>query len=239
LAEAVAPLGEVWVVAPESEQSAASHAISLHRPLRIRQVKERWFAVDGTPTDCVYLALHHVMKNERPGLCLSGINHGPNLADDVTYSGTVAAAMEAYTFNVPSMAFSLATRRQFDFTHAARFAYEWVKGALAQPLPERMLLNVNLPPGELNGYRVTVLGRRSYGNEVVEALDPRGRKYYWIGGAEYQHQNVPGSDCNTVIDEKLVSITPMHMDLTSRAGLETLSRWPVSGFKQVPARSDP
>jgi 5'-nucleotidase len=238
LAEAVAPLGEVFVVAPETEQSAASHAISLHRPLRIRKVKERWFAVDGTPTDCVYLAIHHLMKGDRPGLCLSGINHGGNMGDDVTYSGTVAAAMEASTFNVPSMAFSLVARRSFDFAHAANFARAWVQAALKRPLAPKLLLNINVPPGEVRGYRVTSLGRRTYGEEVVEGTDPRGRKYYWIGGAEYQHESLPGSDCNTVIDEGLVSITPMHLDLTEPARLAELAGWPVEGFPQVhtPAR---
>src|SRR6186997_2520093 len=110
LAAAMEPLGEVWVVAPETEQSAASHAISIHRPLRIRQVRPRWFAVDGTPTDCSYIAVNHLMKDGRPALMVSGINHGPNLADDVTYSGTVAAAMEASILGVPSIAFSLASR---------------------------------------------------------------------------------------------------------------------------------
>src|SRR5687768_7441485 len=113
LVEAVSPLGEVWVVAPEVEQSATSHAISIHRPLRIRQVRERWYAVDGTPTDCSYIAINHILKGHRPRLMVSGINHGPNLADDVTYSGTVAAAMEASILGVPAIAFSLVTRERF------------------------------------------------------------------------------------------------------------------------------
>src|SRR4029079_11378187 len=115
LVEAVSPCGEVWVVAPESEQSATSHAISLHRPLRIRELRERWYAVDGTPTDCSYVAINHVLKQARPDLMLSGINHGPNMADDVTYSGTVAAAMEASMLGGPAVGFSLATRERFDF----------------------------------------------------------------------------------------------------------------------------
>ena len=133
LVDAVSPLGEIWVVAPEAEQSASSHAISLHRPLRIREVRERWFAVDGTPTDCSYVAINHVLKDSRPQLMLSGINHGPNMADDVTYSGTVAAAMEASLLGVPAIAFSLATRRKFEFEAAARFAAKFMAAALAAP----------------------------------------------------------------------------------------------------------
>jgi 5'-nucleotidase len=118
----MAPLGDVWVVAPEAEQSASSHAISIHRPLRLRQVRERWFAVDGTPTDCSYLAINHIMKDRRPTILVSGINHGPNMADDVTYSGTVAAAMEASLLGVPAIAFSLVTRQAFDRTRSATAA---------------------------------------------------------------------------------------------------------------------
>ena len=148
LAEAVGSLGEVWVVAPLTEQSAASHALSLHRPLRIQKIRERWFAVDGTPSDCSYLAINHLMKGRRPTLMVSGINHGANLADDVTYSGTVAAAMEACLLGIPSMAFSLASAKPFDFGPAARFAQRLVASALSRPLPPRLLLNVNVPGGE-------------------------------------------------------------------------------------------
>jgi 5'-nucleotidase len=232
LAGAMAPLGEVWVVAPEQEQSAASHAISLHRPLRIRKVRERWYSVDGTPTDCAYLAIHHLMKDERPTIAVSGINHGPNLADDVIYSGTVAAAMEAALLGVPAIAFSLVTRSQFDFGPAARFAGSLVAAALRDGLPPRALLNVNVPPGEPAGYAVTRLGRHSYGNEVVEKLDPRGRRYYWIGGNEYQHQDIPGSDCNAVLDEQLVSVTPMLLDLSDGALIGRLAGWSVDGFQR-------
>lgn len=234
LVGAMEPLGEVWVVAPETEQSAASHAISLHRPLRIRQVRDRWFAVDGTPTDCAYLAINHLMKGMTPTLAVSGINHGANLADDVTYSGTVAAAMEACLFGVPAIAFSLVARHSFDFAPAARFAHAFVKSALGRPLPPRLLLNVNVPGGlEPRGYRITQLGKHSYGYKVVENTDPRGKKYYWIGGSDYQHEDIPGSDCNAVMDEKLVSVTPLHLDLTEVRMMDALSQWPVAGFAQA------
>ena len=226
------PLGEVWVVAPEHEQSAASHAISLTRPLRIRKLKPRWFAVDGTPTDCAYLAIHHLMKDAVPGLAVAGINHGPNLADDVTYSGTVAAALEASLLGVPAIAFSLVARaRPLDFTHAARFARGLTAAALEHPLPPRLVLNVNVPSATIpRGWAVTRLGRNSYGNQVVENTDPRGRRYYWIGGNGYTHEDLPGSDCNAVLDENLISVTPVLLDLTDLARMEDLGRWSVEGF---------
>ncbi len=230
LAAAMASLGEVWVVAPEVEQSAASHAISLHRPLRIRKVRERWYSVDGTPTDCAYLAIHHLMKDELPRIAVAGINHGPNLADDVIYSGTVAAAMEASLLGVPAIAFSLVSRKALDFAPAARFARSLVAVALLEALPPRVLLNVNVPEGQPEGYAVTRLGRHSYGNAVVENVDPRGRRYYWIGGNAYQHEDIPGSDCNAVFDQHLVSVTPMLLDLTDEALLQRLTQWKLDGF---------
>ena len=162
LVEAVSPLGEVWVVAPDREQSAASHAISLHRPLRIKEVRARWFAVDGTPADCAYLAINHLLKDDRPVLMVSGINHGANLAEDIMYSGTVAAAMEGALLGVPAIAFSLVARRSFDFAPAARFARSLVSSALSRPLPPRMLLNVNIPGGvEKEGYAISIQFRNS------------------------------------------------------------------------------
>jgi len=233
LVDAVSPWGEVWVVAPESEQSASAHSISLHRPLRIREVRERWYAVDGTPTDCSYLAINHVLKGRRPDLMVSGINHGPNLADDVTYSGTVAAAMEATLLGVPSIAFSLAGRSRFAFSAAARFAAALTHSALERDPPAGMLLNVNVPAGvETDGYVVTSLGKHSYGSDVIEKVDPRGRKYYWIGGSEYQHEDIPGSDCNVVYREKRVSVTPLQLDLTDRATIDVVAGWPLDGFRR-------
>jgi 5'/3'-nucleotidase len=238
LVDAVSPLGEVWVVAPEAEQSASSHAISIHRPLRVREVRERWYAVDGTPTDCSYMAINHLMKGGRPRLMLSGINHGPNLADDVTYSGTVAAAMEASILGVPAIAFSLVARGPMEFGPAARFAHRLAEAALGQDLPSNLLLNVNVPGGiEPTSYAVTRLGKHSYGFEVVEKVDPRGRKYYWIGGNEYQHDDIPGSDCNAVLREGIVSVTPLHLALTANEMRPLVEKWPVQGFTQAPGIS--
>jgi 5'/3'-nucleotidase len=242
LVDAVSALGEVWVVAPEAEQSATSHAISIHRPLRIREVRpggmrpgtsEHWYAVDGTPTDCSYIAINHLMKDGRPRLMLSGINHGPNLADDVTYSGTVAAAMEASILGVPAIAFSLAARGSMDFAPAARFAQRLAEAALGQDLPSSLLLNVNVPGGIPTAYAITRLGKHSYGFEVVEKVDPRGRKYYWIGGNEYQHDDIPGSDCNAVHREGIVSVTPLHLALTANEMTPLVEKWPVQGFTQA------
>jgi 5'-nucleotidase len=237
LVDAVSPLGEVWVVAPEAEQSASSHAISIHRPLRIREVRERWYAVDGTPTDCSYIAINHLMKGGRPRLMLSGINHGPNLADDVTYSGTVAAAMEASILGVPAIAMSLVSRGgPMDFAPSARFAHRLAEAALGQDLPSNLLLNVNGPGGiEPRSWAVTRLGKHSYGFEVVEKVDPRGRKYYWIGGNEYSHENIPGTDCNAVLDDKIVSVTPLMTDLTDERTRAMVSEWTVEGFRRVDA----
>lgn len=233
LVSAVEGLGEVWVVAPEHEQSASSHALSLHRPLRIRKAFERGFAVDGTPADCVYVAVNHLMKDARPTLVLSGINHGPNLAEDVIYSGTVAAAMEGAILGIPSIAFSLVTRRSFEFSHATQFARALVKAALANTLPPRMLLNVNIPAyPPLKGYQVTRLGRHSYGADVIEKEDPRGRKYYWIGGTGYEHVKAAGTDVTVVHDEQQVSITPLMLDLTDTSLLEPLRGWTIDGFTQ-------
>ncbi|WNG36116.1 5'/3'-nucleotidase SurE [Archangium minus] len=234
LVDAVSPLGEVWVVAPDREQSAASHAISLHRPLRITEVRERWFAVDGTPADSAYLALNHLLKDDRPQLMVSGINHGANLADDVNYSGTVAAARESALLGIPSIAFSLVSRAPFDFQYAARFARSLVAAALAQPkLPSRMLLSVNVPRGEPTGYAITRLGRHSYGYNVVEKEDPRGRKYYWIGGNEYEHEDIPGSDCNVVHLERRISVTPLNFELTDTQAMTALKDWKLEGFPRV------
>ncbi len=232
LVEALEDLAEVWVVAPESEQSATSHSISLTRPLRLREVRPRWYAVDGTPTDSTWLGINHVLQDRRPEVVVSGINHGPNLADDVIYSGTVAAAMEAAIIGVPSIAVSLATRQDFEFGPAARFSRALIASALAEPLPPNMLLNVNVPSGEPDGYVVSRQGKHSYGGGVVEKTDPRGRKYYWIGGNEYQHEDIPGSDCNAVLREGRIAVTPLTLDFTDYALRSRIGQWNLKGFQR-------
>ena len=228
------PDDEVWVVAPDREQSASSHAISLHRPLRIVQVGERRFSVDGTPTDAVYLALNHVLRARPPDLVLSGVNNGPNLGNDVLYSGTVAAAMEGALLGVTAIAVSLAARAPHDFGPAAAFAAELARRVTAHPPPAPTLFNVNVPAGPVKGYRFTRLGIRTYGNEVVEKQDPRGRSYFWIGGTA-SHRDIPHSDCNTVFDDGLVAVTPLHLDLTHDGLLTELGDFSVPGYRREPA----
>lgn len=227
LASAAASLGEVWVVAPAVEQSGVSSALSLHSPLRIHVKGERVFAVTGTPADCVYMALQHILPR-RPALCLSGVNHGANLADDVLYSGTVAAAIEATISEVPSVAVSLAAYgKGLDYGEAARVAVEYGAKVLARGLPRDTLLNINVPRGgraEGTARRVCKLGRRNYMRQVSEQQDPRGRSYYWIGGAEIDFDDLPGSDCNAIVDG-VISVTPLQVDMTRHRFLKELSQW--------------
>lgn len=225
---------EVWVVAPDREQSASSHSISLHRPLRISEVGPRRYAVDGTPTDAVYMAMNLLLKGRRPDVVVSGINHGPNLANDVLYSGTVAAAMEGALLGAHSLAVSLAARPPHDFSHAAAFAAALARRVVAQRPPAPVLFNVNVPAGAVKGYRFVRLGRRNYGSDVVEKTDPRGRKYFWIGGELASFEHVPLSDCDTVFEDGLVSVTPLHLDLTHDALLGELRNWTLDGFRKEP-----
>ncbi len=174
-----------------------------------------------------------IPQERRPALMVSGINHGPNLADDVTYSGTVAAAIEASLLGVPAIAFSLVSRTRLDFRAATKFAQELAKAALENSPPSKMLLNVNIPADvEWPGYAITRLGKHSYGFDVVENVDPRGRKYYWIGGSEYQHEDIPGSDCNATIDNRLISVTPLQLNLTDQQLLSELEQWKIEGFER-------
>jgi 5'-nucleotidase len=227
---------EVWVVAPDREQSASSHAISLHRPLRMVEVAPRWYAVDGTPTDAVYMGLNLVLRDARPDVVISGVNHGANLGNDVHYSGTVAAAMEGALLGVPAIAVSLAAPPPHDFAEAARFAVALARQLVASAPPAPLLLNVNVPAGRVRGYRFTRLGRRTYGNDVVEKTDPRGRKYYWIGGeGGARNEDIPGSDCNAVQLDGLVAVTPLHLDSTHDAVLQQLLSFTVPGFEKEPA----
>jgi len=225
LTEAVKDLGEVEVIAPEQEQSAASHSLSLHRPLRVRQHGPGRRSVDGTPADCVYLALHHLLRDARPDLVLSGINHGPNLATDVFYSGTVAAAREAALAGLPAVAFSLVAFKAFDFSHAAAFARRVVQAHQARPLPPGMLLSVNVPQGAPAGATLTSLGRHSYGSDVSEKDDPRGRPYFWIGGTSYGYEKLPGTDVVAVHDERKIAVTPLALDLSHAQGVAALQGW--------------
>src|SRR5919201_3655911 len=221
LAHALAALGDVYVVAPEREQSTCGHALTLHRPLRAVPVRERWFAVNGTPSDCVNLAVLGFLP-ERPVLVVSGINHGSNLGDDVTYSGTVSAAMEGTLLGVPSIAVSLVDGSEFE--HAARVARHVAMRVLIQGLPPMTLLNVNVPPGTPKGVRLTRLGHRVYSGKIVEQRDPRGRPHYWIGAGPPAWEALEGTDMGAV-HEGYASVTPLHLDLTHHRALAQMTEW--------------
>jgi len=223
---ALREIGDVYVVAPESEMSGASHSLTLSRPLRIRQIDERHWTVDGTPTDCVTFALNRILSAEQlPHICASGINHGANLGDDATYSGTVAGAMESTILGVPGIAFSLVANRHHDFTEAAKVARELTRKAIAEGLPKGTLLNVNVPKNVPKGVRVTKQGLKNAKPLISEHTDPRGKFYYWIGEERNGfHADEGGSDFEA-IDEGYVSITPMRSDLTDHQAVESLRNW--------------
>ena len=225
LEQALSEVGDVYVVAPASEMSGASHSLTLARPLRIRQIDERHWTVDGTPTDCVTLALNKIIPPEElPDICASGINHGGNLGDDATYSGTVAGALETTILGVPGLAFSLVARENFDFTEAARFAVLAVRKVLAERLPEGTLLNINIPPGEIKGALVARQGIKNARPVISEHIDPRGKPYFWIG-EEYFNSNAAGGTDYNAIERGYVSVTPLRSDMTDHQALATIDSW--------------
>jgi 5'-nucleotidase len=236
LAEALGPLGEVFVVAPDREQSAVGHALTLHRPLRVEKLGERRFAVNGTPSDCVNLGVLGLLP-EPPVLVVSGINHGSNLGDDVTYSGTVSAAMEGTLLGVPAMAVSQVEADAGGFEDAARVARLVAARALVEGLPAKTLLNVNVPRGELRGIRMTRLGHRVYREKVVQETDPRGRPYYWIGAGPPEWQADEASDMSAV-HAGYASVTPLHLDLTHFGALGRMTDWEgsLTALLRKPAR---
>jgi 5'-nucleotidase len=223
LAEALTALGEVYVVAPDREQSAVGHALTLHRPLRVDRIGERKFAVNGTPSDCVNLAVLGLLP-EAPVLVASGVNHGSNLGDDVTYSGTVSAAMEGTLLGVPSMAVSQADPDGEGFDGAATVARAVAMRLLVEGLPAKTLLNVNVPRGEIKGIRLTRLGHRIYREKVIREVDPRGRPYYWIGAGPPEWAEDSGADIAAVHDG-FASVTPLHLDLTHHGALGRMTEW--------------
>jgi 5'-nucleotidase len=219
---------DVWVVAPETNQSGAAHSLTLTRPLRVRQHDERRFSVDGTPTDCVLIALQHIVQGPPVDLVLSGINHGANLGEDVTYSGTVAAAMEATLFKVPAIAFSQVceSRQHIKWETAERHAPRVIERLLSMPWPEDVLVNVNFPDilaDEVQGIRVTSQGKRKIGDTLVERTDPRGEPYLWIGALREEATHRQGTDL-AAINEGYVSVTPVHLDMTHHASFAALRK---------------
>jgi 5'-nucleotidase len=225
LENALMEIGDCFVVAPATEMSGASHSLTLSRPLRIRRIDERHWTVDGTPTDCVTLAINQIFSAEEDfDICVSGINHGANLGDDATYSGTVAGAMEATILGVSGLAFSLVVNRNHDFSESAKFAAEITQMAIENGLPEKTLLNVNVPKGIPKGVRVTKQGFKDARPVITEHTDPRGKFYYWIG-EERTGFHASGNTDFEAIDEGYVSITPMRSDLTNYQAIELLQNW--------------
>ncbi len=216
---------EVVVVAPDRERSAISRALTLFRPIRAMEIKKNFISVDGTPTDCVNLAVNKLFKG-KIRMVVSGINKGGNLGEDITYSGTVSAAMEGLLLGVPSIAVSLVARENFIFETPCQIALKIVKKVLKLGLPFDTLLNINVPNillSELKGMKVTRMGKKRYSDDIVEKKDPRGRKYYWLAAEEVGFERFGNSDIEAVRDG-YASITPIHLDLTNYAAMEICER---------------
>jgi 5'-nucleotidase len=226
LADALADLGRIVVVAPEQEQSASSHAITLDKPLRINEYETDRFGVSGTPTDCVLLAVNGIL-DRRPELIVSGINLGPNMGEDVTYSGTVAAAIEASILGIPSIAISMVSWDSVPLDAAAAVSRYLAGEMLHHDVPGTSLWNVNIPPlprDELKGIRITRLGSRVYNGDIIKKTDPRGRDYFWIGGGD-PGWNAGGDTDFTAVTEGYISVTPLRLDLTDDKAIFDLKKW--------------
>jgi 5'-nucleotidase len=230
LARHLRPLGPITVVAPDRNRSGASNSLTLESPLRVTQVDERVFAVNGTPTDCVHLAVTGLLDQE-PDMVVSGINHGPNLGDDVLYSGTVAAATEGRFLGLPAVAISLASWEGSGMETAGRVAERLVRRLIDTPLPPDSILNINvpsLPEGSEPVFEATRLGHRHRAEPVVPARDPRGRVIYWVGAAGPEADAGPGTDFHAVANGR-VSVTPLQVDLTRHSALAGLAAWLATG----------
>jgi 5'-nucleotidase len=226
LARVVEPLGRVLIAAPDREQSASSHSLTLERPLRAVRVAVDRYRIDGTPTDCVHLAVHALTDGRLPDLVLSGINRGLNVGDDVTYSGTVAGALEGTLLHVPSIAFSAEVGESgtVDYESLAPFAANLTRTLLREGLDPGVMLNVNFPAGEPRGVRITRQGTRRYRATAIERIDPSGRPYYWIDSADMTPTGEPDGD-HQAIRDGYISVTPMHANLTHETTLARLAGW--------------
>lgn len=218
---------DVWVVAPASEQSAVAHSLTVRRPLRIIEHGPRRFAVDGTPTDSVMLGVRRILKNKKPDLLLSGVNRGSNMGDDVTYSGTVAAAMEGTILGVPSIALSqqMTSDQPIRWKTAEHWAAGIIRKVTAAGWPDNVLINVNFPDcdvDQVTGITVGRQGKRRFSDELTERVDPRGQFYYWIGGQREEDPGDPGTDLNAIAGYK-VAVTPLCVDFTSHETLDRLA----------------
>ena len=219
---------DVWVVAPELEQSGASHSLTTRRPLRIIELSQRRYAVDGTPTDCVLLAVKRLLRDRPPDLVLSGINGGSNVGEDLTYSGTVAAAIEATLLDIPAIALSqdFHEGEPVPWETGEAFAPDAIRRLLQQPWPATTLFNINfppVPPTQTTGFAITNQGKRAIADNLTEGRDPRGRPYYWIGPVREPGGAEPGTDVAALTENK-VSITPIYLDLTNVPVLEALRK---------------
>lgn len=231
LVKAIRKIGRVTVVAPEEERSAAGHSLTFFKPLRVRAVKDdhkgfRMFATTGTPSDCVLLALYDIMPR-KPDLVISGINRGANMGDDITYSGTVSAAMEGVIHGIPSFSISLAAYQKCNYSVAAKFSAQLARMMSKMKLPPYTLLNVNvpsLPEQKIKGIALTRQGRTTYRDRLEKRVDPRGMAYYWIAGESPEGDSETGTDWERVADG-YISVTPLQLDLTHHALLKELHTW--------------
>ncbi|MBI4476253.1 MAG: 5'/3'-nucleotidase SurE [Acidobacteria bacterium] len=231
LASALAPLGEVTIVAPVKEASAIGHALTLHQPLRLESLGERIYAVDGTPTDCVNLAVAVIYRG-LPDLVVSGINKGFNLGDDITYSGTVSGALEGALLGIPALAVSTHSRGRYDFSQSAAISVTFAELLLRKGIPPRTFLNVNVPRTKAKGTRVTVQAKRNHITKIDERHDPRGRPYYWVEEAQDEWEPHDRSDYQAIRDG-YVSVTPLQPDMTAHFALERLEELSVGNEAEV------
>ena len=227
-------VGTVHVIAPDRPRSASGHSITLHKPLRVNKVRlpdgSFGYSTNGMPSDCVSLGVLDVIK-EKIDLVVSGINWGPNLGWDLTYSGTVSAAMEGAIMGIPSFAISVASNEEdVSFGYAADFSAYLAKALLEHKLPKETLLNVNVPNRPVRGIEITRQGRRRYASKVEKRIDPQGRAYYWLGGDVAVDELEEGTDVKAIADDK-VSVTPVHLDLTGYSSIEELRTWGIENFK--------
>lgn len=226
LVDSLEKLGTVIVVAPEQEQSASSHAITLDKPLRISEYGDNRFGVSGTPTDCVLLAIHGILET-KPDLLVAGINHGPNMGEDITYSGTVAAAIEGSILQIPAIAVSIASWDPVSFESAALVSSYLASQLLSREVPSNTLWNVNVPPlsrEEIRGIKVTKLGSRVYNDIIIRKKDPRGKDYFWIGGGDPGWSTERNTDF-AAISDGYISVTPLRLDLTDYKSIVELKGW--------------
>lgn len=234
LADALKTVGNVTVVAPHRERSTSGHSLTLHKPLRMTEVKPNYYAISGSPADCVYMATRLLMK-KKPDIIVSGINKGANLGNDIYYSGTVAAAREGAYFGTKSVAFSLALghhmeKVEMNWDTAATFAKMFIPMVLKRDVPLNHILNVNvpnLPMAEIKGVKISKQGLRYYTDEITDRVDPRNRHYYWLGGEYKGFENIPGSDC-VHVDQGFISIVPLKIDSTDYELLEELKKWEIA-----------